>query len=122
MKMMFSLILTFLTLVFLPNVFAQSDAEQQLPAGVKTHIKCSGRITGSIQYSPDGKEIAVASNMGIWIYDARTGAEVALLSGHQEDVSAIAYAPNGKMLASAGRFLPTLPRTLLGDKSGRNCT
>ena len=104
MKMMFSLILTFLTLVFLPaNVFTQSNAEPQLPDGVKAHIKCSGKIMGNIQYSPDGKEIAVASNKGIWIYDARTGAEVALLSGHQGDVLAIAYASNGKMLASAGR-------------------
>ena len=103
MRMIFTLILTFLTLVFLPNAFAQSSTEPQLPAGVKTHIKCSGKITGNIQYSPDGKELAVASNKGIWIYDARTGGEVALLSGHQGDVLAIAYAPNGKMLASAGR-------------------
>lgn len=103
MKTIFSLILTFLTLGFLPNAFAQSKTEPQLPDGVKMHIECSGKITGNIQYSPDGKELAVASNKGIWIYDARTGAEVALLSGHQEDVLAIAYAPNGKMLASAGR-------------------
>ena len=103
MKMMFSLILTFLTLVFLPNTFAQRDAEPELPVGVKAYIKCSGKITGNIQYSPDGKELAVASNKGIWIYNARTGAEVALLSGHQGDVLAIAYALNGKMLASAGR-------------------
>ena len=103
MKMTFSLILTFLTLVFLPNAFAQSNTEPQLPEGVKTRIECSGKITGNIQYSPDGKALAVASDMGIWIYDARTGAEVALLSGHQGGVSAVAYAPNGKMLASAGR-------------------
>lgn len=103
MKMTFSLILAFLTLVFLPNAFAQIDTEPQLPDGVKTRIECSGRITGNMQYSPNGKELAVASDKGIWIYDARTGAEVVLLSGHQGDVLAIAYAPNGKMLASAGR-------------------
>lgn len=89
--------------LFLPNTFAQEAAEPRLPEGVKTYIESSGRITGNIQYSPDGKELAVASSMGIWIYNARTGAEVALLSGHQEDVQAIAYAPGGKTLASAGR-------------------
>ncbi|RKU21631.1 hypothetical protein C6499_21780 [Candidatus Poribacteria bacterium] len=103
MKMIFSLILTFLTLVFLPKVFAQSDADSQLPTGVKAYIECSGKITGNIQYSPEGKELAVASDMGIWLYDARNGAEVALLSGHNGDVLHIAYSPDGKMLASAGR-------------------
>ena len=103
MKTTLSLILTLLTLVFLSDALAQRDAEPQLPEGVKAYIKCSGRITGNMQYSPDGKELAVASNKGIWIYDARTGAEVALLSGHNGDVMAIAYSPNSKMLASAGR-------------------
>ena len=97
------LIALFITFAFTLNTFTQEGSEPQLPEGVKTRIECSGKITGNIQYSPDGKEIAVATDMGIWIYDARTGAEVALLSGHREDVLAIAYAPNGKMLASAGR-------------------
>ncbi len=103
MKATLSLLSTLLTLIFLPNTFAQSNTERQLPEGVKIYIECSSRIIGNIQYSPDGKELAVASNKGIWIYDARTGAEVALLSGHNGDVMAIAYSPNGKMLASAGR-------------------
>ncbi len=97
------LIALFLTFAFTPNTFAQEGNEPQLPEGVKIRIECSGKITGNIQCSPDGKELAVASNKGIWIYDARTGAEVALLAGHQGDVLAIAYAPNGKTLASAGR-------------------
>ena len=95
-------VLIVLTL-FSPNTFAQGRTEPQLPEGVKTHIESSGKITGNIQYSPDGKQLAVASLMGIWIYNPRTGAEVALLSGHQGDVQAIAYAPDGKTLASAGR-------------------
>ena len=88
---------------FTSNTLAQKGRETQLPKGVKTLITCSGKITGNIQFSPDGKELAVATNKGIWIYDARSGAEIALLSGHNGDVMAIAYSPNGKMLASAGR-------------------
>ena len=102
MKLITSLILTFLASVLLLNVFAQNDPNQ-LPEGVRTQIESSGRITGNMQYSPDGKELAVANSMGIWIYDARSGAEAALLSGHNGDVMAIAYSPDGKMLASAGR-------------------
>lgn len=98
-----TLIALFLTFAFTQNTFTQEGNEPQLPEGVKTRIDCSGRISGNMQYSPDGKELAVASDKGIWIYNARTGAEVTLLSGHQEDVSAIAYSPNGKTLASTGR-------------------
>ena len=89
--------------LFSLNIFAQQRTEKQLPEGVKTHIESNGRLTGNIHYSPDGKGLAVASSMGIWIYDARTGAEVTLLSGHQGDVLSIAYAPDGKTLASGGR-------------------
>ena len=102
MKLITSLILTFVASVFLLNVFAQHDPNQ-LPEGVKAQIEGSGQITGNMQYSPDGKELAVATNMGIWLYDARSGAEAALLSGHNGDVMAIAYSPDSKMLASAGR-------------------
>ena len=102
MKLITALILTFLASVFLLNVFAQHDPHQ-LPEGVKTQIEGSSQITGNMQYSPDGKELAVATNMGIWLYDARSGAEIALLSGHNGDVMDIAYSPDGKTLASAGR-------------------
>ncbi len=102
MKTRLSIILTLLTLMFLPNTFAQQNGQSQLPEGVKANIKCSGKITGNIQYSPDGKEFAVATDMGIWLYDANTGAEVALLSGHKGQVKAIAYSPDSKMIASAG--------------------
>ena len=102
MKTTLFLILTLLTLLFLPSGFAQNDPHQ-LPEGVKAYIRSSGQITGNMQYSPDGKDLAVASSMGVWVYDARSGAEAALLSGHNGDVRAIAYSPNGKMLASAGR-------------------
>ena len=88
---------------FTSNTLAQQGREPQLPEGVKTLVTCSGNITGNIQFSPDGKELAVATNMGIWFYAAHTGAEIALFSGHNGDVLEIAYAPNGKTLASAGR-------------------
>ena len=102
MKTTFFLILICLAFILPPNTFAQGNAEPQLPEGVKTYIKSSGKITGNMQYSPDGKELAVASDMGIWLYDARSGAEVALLLGHEGQVKAITYSPDGKMLASAG--------------------
>ena len=104
MKNKFNLLLIslFTIFVFTTLTFAQQGREQQLPEGVKTLITCSGNTTGNIQFSPDGKELAVSTKDGIWLYDARTGAEVALLTGHKGEVKAVSYSPKGKLLASAG--------------------
>ena len=53
-----------------------------------------------IQYSPDGTRFAVASTIGIWLYDAKTGQEIDLLTGHTDFVSCIAFSPDGRTLAS----------------------
>ena len=56
-----------------------------------------------IQYSPDGTRFAVASTIGIWLYDADTGQEIDLLTGHTEHVLCIAFSPDGKTLASGSQ-------------------
>ena len=55
-----------------------------------------------IRFSPDGNELAVASSIGIWMYNVATGDEIALLTGHTADVRNIAFSPDGRILASAG--------------------
>jgi len=55
-----------------------------------------------IAYSPDGKLLAVAGSVGIWLYDASNLQEVGLLQGHTGVVSSIAFSSNGKIIASAG--------------------
>ena len=47
-----------------------------------------------------GSRLAVASSIGVWIYDANTGDEVALLTGHASIVRAVAFSPDGNTLAS----------------------
>ena len=59
-----------------PNTFAQDDATLGLPEGAKTRLG-KGKIN-DIKYSPDGTRLAVASVIGIWIYDAQTGEELEL--------------------------------------------
>ena len=60
-----------------------------------------GWISGEVAYSPDGALLAVASSIGIWLYDANSGAEVYLLSGHTRPVFSVAFSPDGSALASS---------------------
>ena len=59
-----------------------------------------GSISGDIAFSPDGSRLAVSGSIGIWIYDAYTGAEIALITGHTESVNTVAFTPNGLTIAS----------------------
>ena len=58
-----------------------------------------------ITYSPDGSRLAVAGSLGIWIYDAGSGKELALLIGHTAHIGSVAYSPDGKTIA--GGFTAT---------------
>ena len=57
-------------------------------------------VAYDIAYSPDGTQLAVASSIGVWLYDANTGVEVALLTGHTEGARSVAFSPDGITLAS----------------------
>ena len=53
-----------------------------------------------IAFSPDGNRLAVATSIGVWLYDAETSNEIALLTGHKEEVTTVAFSPDGTKLAS----------------------
>ena len=72
-----------------------------LPEGATARLG-KGEIT-DIKFSPDGNRFAVATSIGIWLYDAQTGTELALWTGHQHKVTAIAFSPDGSILASGAR-------------------
>ena len=90
-------LLTLLTLFSL-NTYAQEYTQWGLPDGAKARLG-KGRVS-EIAYSPDGTRLAVASSIGIWLYDTATHQEVALLTGHTFIVSRVAFSPDGRTLAS----------------------
>ena len=53
-----------------------------------------------IQFSPDGTRFAVATTVGIWIYDGHTGEELRV-PGYTDFVRSIAFSPDGTILAGA---------------------
>ena len=91
-------ILVLLSILYLSNSFAQDDTTSNLPEGAKARISSKGHLTRDIAYSPDGKRLAVASSMGVWIYDAQTGEELDFFTVRATSVS---FSPNGQTLAVA---------------------
>ena len=93
----FSLLLT--SVLFLQDSFAQDYTRWELPEGAKSRFG-KGLITGNIEYSPDGRKLAVGSSIGVWLYDAANGAEINLFAGHTRPVRCVAFSPDGTILAS----------------------
>ncbi|RKU09787.1 hypothetical protein C6503_20640 [Candidatus Poribacteria bacterium] len=111
----FSIFLTFIlfSTVYLPLSVAQDYTTWHLPEGAKARLG-KGNMPlhnkgASIQYSPDGTRLAIATNIGVWLYDAQSGEAIALLAKDttfsQPSFNAafsVAFSPDGKTLASAG--------------------
>ena len=95
---------TLLLLLFsiLPVVSADQDyTKWHLPEGAKARLG-KGAVE-DVVYSPDGNSIAVASRIGIWLYDAQTYQEVFLLTGHTRSIESVVFSPDSETLASLGR-------------------
>ena len=94
---------SFLLLLFLPNTSAQDAANLNLPEGAKLRL---GKGTlGEVAYFPDCTRFAVASSIGIWIYDSITGNELHQLTdvtNQVHGINNISFAPDGKTIATGG--------------------
>ena len=83
---------------YLPISSAQDYTQWALPEGAKARIG-KGRVS-DMQYSPDGTILAVAGSVGIWLYDAETLQELALLSGGKYSPRNISFSPDSTTLIS----------------------
>ena len=82
------------------NDTAQESMQWNLPEDAKARLG-KGKIN-EIQYSSDGAILVVATGIGIWIYDATTYQEAALLTAHTSAVKCLAFSPDGHILVSGG--------------------
>ena len=98
---LFSILILLVVGISLNGSLAQDEAESHFAEGAKMRLG-KGRIN-DIQFSPDGRRFAVATSIGIWMYDAHTGEELsvlAVLPGEGRDVTTMAFSPDGKTLAN----------------------
>lgn len=79
-------------------ILANETTELSLPEDAI--LRLGKGIINDLKYSPDGKHIAVATSIGIWMYDATNYKAVSFLSGHTGSVNCISFSPNGEILAS----------------------
>ena len=85
--------------LFLPNILAQNSTELSLPSGA---IASFGKgWIHDMEFSPHSDRLAVATTIGVWIYDARTGKERPPLSGIMGGANAVSYSPGGLIIAAA---------------------
>ncbi|MYG00272.1 sigma-70 family RNA polymerase sigma factor [Candidatus Poribacteria bacterium] len=76
---------------------AEDWTKWELPKAAKARLGKGGINT--MQFSPDGTLLAVGSNIGIWLYDAKTGKEITMFPGACQS---IAFSPDGRLLANGG--------------------
>ena len=106
----FSIFLAFILIstLSLPKTFAEYHNYMQLrlPEGAKARLGkgwISETAYSAIAYASDGACLAVASSVGIWLYDVETGEELDLLVGHTDLVNSVAFSPDGETVISGSR-------------------
>ena len=98
--------LTLFTFITVSVAQTQDYSRVNLPDGAIARLGKGGvsyRDRG-IAFSPDGSRLAVATSMGVWLYDTETFDEITLLTGHKEEVTVVAFSPDGTKLAAASGF------------------
>ena len=97
------LIHLYISTLLLSNSVAQDYTKWGLPEGAKARLgKGTLSFRDNIAYSPDGTRLAVASRIGIWIYDAQAYQELSLFTGDMFGGLSVTFSPDEQTLASGG--------------------
>ena len=79
------------------DVSVEDISRWSLPKAAKARLGKGG--INVLAFSPDGTQLAVGSNIGVWLYDVTTGKEIAMFPGMCQSV---AFSPDGHYLANGG--------------------
>ena len=87
------------------NVLPTDTSTVETPEAGPTSVPFATSSTtvpgiAGLSFSPDGQEIAVASRLGVWLYNTASNTEVALLKNRDDQVFSVSYSPDGNILAA----------------------
>lgn len=104
--LLLSLLLRWITASRLEETLIDTQTQVAAPAYTRWHLPEGATLRlgkghiRDIKFVPDGTQFVVATSIGIWLYDARTGAEIARLNEKPRNIKTIAFSPDGKTLVS----------------------
>ncbi|MYA58042.1 hypothetical protein F4X88_17305 [Candidatus Poribacteria bacterium] len=119
MKNVLIIALLLVSVLFSLSGFAQDYMKWGIPENATLRLG-KGQIY-DLKHSPNGDLIAVASSIGVWLYDAHSGKEIRLLQKHSDRVEvdtgnlittlskhnnwvkALTFSSDGKILASGSQ-------------------
>ena len=73
----------------------------QVPEGYKEINNIGEGVINDLEFSPNGKQLAIARSEGLWLFDTDGETDPSTLIGHKGEVFALAWVDN-KTLASGG--------------------
>ena len=79
------------------DVSVEDISRWSLPKAAEARLGKGG--INVLAFSPDGTQLAVGSNIGVWLYDVATGKEITMFPGMCQSV---AFSPDGHYLANGG--------------------
>ena len=98
MKTQIILILPIISFCFAMSAisYAREYIENYLPEGASARFG-KGYVF-HFAYSPDGSKFAVASTIGVWLYDTETYEEMRLFTGNTDYLNFVDFSPDGNTL------------------------
>ena len=93
-----------LTFVILSALYFWTDPATGHPFPEQPTMRLGKGPISRIAYSPDGKLLAAAGSVGVWLYDAETMTEVGLLKSAPDHLYSLAFSPDGKTLAAGTAY------------------